>query len=102
MRASDRSTYKDLAVLFDEPATREAARAALSRAGVQTMLYFRPCHLMDGFFPYAEGSLPVTEAVFERILCLPLFAQLTDAQIEEITTAVAQACKESALTGKAR
>jgi dTDP-4-amino-4,6-dideoxygalactose transaminase len=88
VRDGDRSTYKDFAVLFDSGKTRDAVEAALAEDGVQTKRYFRPCHRMDAFLPYATGPLPITEATYARVLCLPVFAALTDEQIIEISSVV--------------
>jgi dTDP-4-amino-4,6-dideoxygalactose transaminase len=57
---------------------------ALAREDIQTKRYFRPCHRMDAFRPYAMSALPVTEDIYRRILCLPAFASLEDGQIDSI------------------
>ena len=80
-------------------AAREAARQSLADGGIQTKLYFRPCHQMDAFFPYSEEPLPVTEDVYDRILCLPLYAELGDEQIAEIC-GVVQSAASRTLTGQ--
>ena len=54
---------------------------------------------MDAFFPYAEAPLPVTEDVYGRILCLPLFADLDDEQISKICGIVQNAANRT-LTGR--
>ena len=84
VRSEDRSTYKDLAVLFRSQAEREAVEASLKEREVQTKRYFRPCHTQTAFEPFALESLPVTEDVYSRILCLPLYASLRDEQIDVI------------------
>jgi dTDP-4-amino-4,6-dideoxygalactose transaminase len=88
VRAEDRSSSKDFAVLFPAPARRDRVEAALQEAAVQTKRYFRPCHRMDAFATYATGALGVTDDVYARILCLPLFESLTPAQIDQICTVV--------------
>jgi dTDP-4-amino-4,6-dideoxygalactose transaminase len=37
---------------------------------------------------YEAGDFPVTEAAASRILSLPMFAELTDAQIDYVADAV--------------
>lgn len=96
VRTGDRSTYKDLAVLFDTNEAREAARHALAERSVQTKTYFRPCHRMTAFFPWADQPLPVTDDVYARILCLPLFATLRDDQIDMICGVVRDAARRPA------
>ena len=70
---------------------RDALAAELERRGVRTTVHYpRPVHLMSGFahLGYAPGSLPVTEAVAEEVLSLPLYPSLKDSDQERIITAV--------------
>jgi dTDP-4-amino-4,6-dideoxygalactose transaminase len=89
--AEDRSSYKDFAVLFATGEQRYVAASALAAAEVQTKRYFRPCHQMEAYRPYAHRSLPVTESVYRRILCLPLFEDLTTDQVDSICDIVERA-----------
>jgi dTDP-4-amino-4,6-dideoxygalactose transaminase len=84
VRAQDRSTFKDFAVLFATARARNKVESALTAAAVQTKRYFRPCHAMDSFRKYATETLPVTETTYERILCLPLFQDLKPEEIDMI------------------
>lgn len=84
VRSQDRSTYKDFALLFDQPSLRDKVEAELKLAHVQTKRYFRPCHKMDAYRIYAGDDLPVTESVYSRILCLPLFEGLSNDEIDSI------------------
>jgi len=49
-----------------------------------------PAHLQEACAPlgYRAGDFPVTEAAAPRILSLPMFAELTDAQIDYVCEAV--------------
>ena len=78
--SADRSTYKDFAVLFEDGFTRDRVEASLADRGVQTKRYFRPCHTMPAYRAFVDGPLPVTESAYSRILCIPLFEELTDAE----------------------
>ena len=84
VRDEDRSTYKDLAVLFESTAQRDAVEAALAEREVQTKRYFFPCHQQTAFRPFALEPLPVTEDIYSRILSLPLYPSLRNEQIEVI------------------
>lgn len=96
VRAEDRSTYKDFALLFESQPQRDAVRDALAAEQVQTKEYFRPCHRMDAYFPFAQDPLPVTEQTFATILCLPLFHALGDPDIDRICEIVAGALQTTA------
>jgi len=49
-----------------------------------------PLHLQKAFesLGYCEGSLPVAEMVSTQTVCLPIFPELTDAEISEVIEAV--------------
>ena len=89
VRPQDRSTYKDFALIFAEPSTRDRVEHALKVANVQTKRYFRPSHEMDAYRVYATGNLPVTESIYSRILCVPLFEELAASDIENICDVIA-------------
>jgi len=78
----DRSTFKDFAILCAHG--REGLARRLEAALIQTKRYFRPAHTMRAYRRFADRPLPRTEAVYDRILCLPIFNELTDAQVDEI------------------
>ena len=84
----DISTYKDFAILFATPDARLRAESALTRAEVQTKRYFLPCHRMPAFRRFTDGDLPVTEDVHERLLCVPIFEELTDEQLSLVANVI--------------
>jgi dTDP-4-amino-4,6-dideoxygalactose transaminase len=87
--AGCRSAYKDFVILC--PDRRDALADALEREGIQTKKYFRPLHGMPAFeaFRSAGDDLGDTSVVAERILCLPMFNDLTDAEIDRVCERVA-------------
>ena len=63
---------------------RDAWRAALGEAGVQTGVHYPiPVHLQPAYsdLGYEAGDFPVSEAVSHEVLSLPIFPELTAAQI---------------------
>lgn len=90
VQPTDRSTYKDFAVIFSAAEDRARVEAALAAEEIQTKRYFRPCHRMDAYRVHADRPLPITEWVAERILCLPLFEDLTD-EDRDLVCGVAEA-----------
>jgi len=78
----DRSTFKDFAILCARG--RDGLMRALEAAGIQTKRYFRPAHTMRAYRRYATRALPATDAVYDRILCLPIYNELSDAEIDEV------------------
>jgi dTDP-3-amino-3,4,6-trideoxy-alpha-D-glucose transaminase len=72
---------------------RAAVAEELARRGVQTGIHYPiPIHLQPAYrdLGYERGRFPKTEAAAERILSLPMFAELTDEQIEYVVAALVE------------
>lgn len=71
-----------------EVSNREAIRHALGAAGIATGVHYPvPLHKQPAFAPWSHGvSLPVTERIVDRIISLPICADLSD---EEQTKVIA-------------
>lgn len=70
---------------------RDAFRQALEQEGIATGVHYPvPIHLQPACaqYGYTPGSLPVTEAVTERIVSLPMYPELTAEQIQRVVDAV--------------
>ena len=70
---------------------RDALRAFLAERGIGTQIHYPvPIHMQEAaqFLGYRRGDLPVTEKVAGEVLSLPMFAELTDAQIDRVVTGV--------------
>jgi dTDP-4-amino-4,6-dideoxygalactose transaminase len=66
---------------------RDAWRSRLGEAGVQTGVHYPiPVHLQPAYrdLGYDVGVFPVAERAAEEVLSLPIFPELTDAQIDSI------------------
>jgi dTDP-4-amino-4,6-dideoxygalactose transaminase len=66
---------------------RDKLREELKSKGIATGIHYPiPLHLQPAYnyLGYREGDFPVTEECSQKILSLPMFAELTDEQIEEI------------------
>jgi dTDP-4-amino-4,6-dideoxygalactose transaminase len=71
--------------------TRDAARESLQKAGIHTGVHYPiPVHLQPAYadLGYGAGDFPVSEAVASEVLSLPMYPELTTAQIEEVATAL--------------
>lgn len=76
---------------------RDALREALDRRGVQTGVHYpRPVHLQPAYsaLGLGAGSLPVTERAAATEISLPMFPELTDAEVETVIRAVIARCGE--------
>ncbi len=81
-----------LAVVLLPEGTRDAVRATLVEQRIQTSVHYPPIHLFSQYKEIgSERPLPRTEAVAERILTLPLYAHMSDEQVELVTRSVLEA-----------
>jgi dTDP-4-amino-4,6-dideoxygalactose transaminase len=72
-------------------ADRSALAVALEAAGVQTRIHYPiPVHLQKGYAHLGGrmGSLPITERLAAEFLSLPIYAELTETQIELVTESI--------------
>jgi len=70
---------------------REYFRQALEHQGIATAVHYPiPIHLQPACarYGYKRGMLPVTEAVAERLVSLPMYPELTAGQIQAVVNAV--------------
>jgi dTDP-3-amino-3,4,6-trideoxy-alpha-D-glucose transaminase len=73
-------------------AERDALREQLAQRGVATAVHYPvPIHRTDAYAHLELGpdSLPVSEALAQRICSLPLFPGMTAAELEQVVEAVA-------------
>lgn len=70
---------------------RDALQQHLAGQGVPTLIYYpQPLHLQKLYEDqgWKAGDYPVAEAVSRRILPLPMYPELTDAQVDHVVSAV--------------
>lgn len=70
---------------------RDALREAMTQAGIGTNIHYaRPVHLQPAYSGLAKGpgSFPVAEAYAARTLSLPIFPELTSAEVAQVASAV--------------
>ena len=89
------AVYHQYTVLVDD---RDTVQSALSRAGIGCAAYYPvPLHrqIVHRSLGYLGGTFPLAESVSRHCLSLPMFAELTDAQqddvVESLSAAVASA-----------
>ena len=70
---------------------RDAVRQTLKSRGIHTGIHYPvPTHLQKACasLGYRRGQFPLTEAAAGRILSLPMYPELTDAQIDYVAAAI--------------
>jgi dTDP-4-amino-4,6-dideoxygalactose transaminase len=74
-------------------------RARLEQLGVQTSVHYpRPVHLQPAYawLGHRPGDFPVAEELADTQVTMPMFPELTDAQVDAVIAAVRQASRELA------
>jgi dTDP-4-amino-4,6-dideoxygalactose transaminase len=90
--AECRTNYHIFYVLLPDAATRDGLMHHLKQAGILAVFHYVPLHSapMGLKLGYREGQLPVTEEYSARLLRLPLYHEITEAEqaevVREITT----------------
>jgi dTDP-4-amino-4,6-dideoxygalactose transaminase len=77
-----------------EVSQRDDVQKALQAAGIATGIHYPvPVHLQKAYadLGYRPGDLPVTEALADRFLSLPIYAELRPEQIAEVVRGLEQA-----------
>ena len=72
-------------------ASRDALRDHLQARGIGSAVFYPiPLHRQPGLIPHLprEVELPVAEAAAREVLCLPLYPQLGDGDVDEVCAAV--------------
>jgi dTDP-4-amino-4,6-dideoxygalactose transaminase len=82
----DRVSSHHLAVvLLPEGRDRGEVRRALDAKGIQTSVHYPPIHSFTQYRPSAgRRELPITDAVAERLLTLPLYGRMSNEQVETV------------------
>ena len=70
---------------------RADLQAHLARQGVGTGLHYPvPLHLQRAYLGmgFKRGSFPVAERTSDRLLSLPMFAELSEAQVDRVASGI--------------
>ena len=71
--------------------TRTAIMQTLRAQGVASQVHYIPVHLQPYYrrrYSYAPGKCPAAEAYYARTLSLPLFASLSDQEVDRVIDAI--------------
>jgi len=77
----------------------------LKQAGIGTSVHYVPLHMHPYYretFGYKPDDLPVAESVYERIISLPIYPKLTEADVQYVVDTVKRIVAENGRTGRAQ
>ena len=89
--------YHLYVVQLAPPLDRGAVFAALRERGIGVNVHYVPVHLHPYYrqrFGTGEGLCPVAEAAYARIISLPMFPAMTDAQVQRVIEQVAAVAQD--------
>ncbi len=70
-------------------ADRDALQAHLENCGIQTLIHYpTPPHLQQAYTELSRLELPITEAIHNEVLSLPISPVLTDEEINMVVQAI--------------
>ena len=75
---------------------RDALKAFLFEKGIYTYIHYPvPVHLQPAYadLGYAPGSLPFTEQAAAQVLSLPLYPEMSDDLVHQVSETIIQFCK---------
>ncbi len=87
-------TFKDFTVLVTGAlaARRDAVLAFLDARGIETRAYFYPpVHEQQFFRRFADRPLPRTEALSRRVITLPFFTSISEAEMDHVVDGLREA-----------
>ncbi len=78
-----------------EAPDRDGFRVALAAAGVETAVHYpRAIHQQPAYSSLGEGrSFPVAERLASQVVSVPIYPELTDAEVEHVCAALAAAAR---------
>ena len=90
-RLEDRRSALHLYVVqLHDPARHRAVFEALRAAGILVNLHYIPVHLQPYYraMGFRVGDFPAAEAYYARAISLPIFPDMTEAQIDEVVDTI--------------
>jgi len=86
----DNSNWHMFQIVLPESAVRSEFMAQMKERGIGCGVHYPPIHLFQLYRErgFHEGMFPVAESVGRRIVTLPLFPRMEDADVERVVAAV--------------
>ena len=83
-RSYVRSAFHNYVIKLED---RDRLMEYLKERGISTGMHYVPNHLYDMYAPY-RTELPVTERVWKRLVTLPLYPDMSEADVTRVTESV--------------
>lgn len=100
----DRHSWCMFVALVDERQAgigRDDLIDALAAANIGTSVHYIPTHLFTGYRGLPRAPLPHTDAVWKRLISLPLYTTMTDDDVDDVLEALERAVDGATLRAPA-
>lgn len=80
-------------VAANDAKVRDELVAHLAKQSISSMCYYPvPLHVQDAFacYGYKAGDFPISEAMANQVLSLPMYPELSQAQVKRVADAIAE------------
>ena len=74
--------------------SRDEIRNLLHKSGIQTSIHYPPVHLFDIYYDEKQTGLSKTESVYNRLITLPMYGNLSKNKVEYISSKLKEIIKE--------
>lgn len=94
VHATNQMIWNQYTLRVPGPGRRDALKSNLSAKGIGTEIYYPvPMHLQECFahLPHAPADLSVATRLAAECLSLPIYPELTTAQLDQVDTVIAEA-----------
>lgn len=94
--AGEHHVYQLYTIELPNKKIRDGLQQHLTKAGIMTKIYFEPIHLKKFYtkeFNYKKNDLPLTEAISEKVLTLPLYPTITKREMDYVVSTIRKWCK---------
>ena len=87
-------SYYQFPVFLNQSVERKDLIESLkNKYGITTKGIYRPCHQEKVFSKYDDSTLRQTEETLNRSLCLPIFGQLSELEVQYVTDSLVNELK---------
>ena len=70
------------------PTHRNSLMEHLKKRGVDSSITYVPCHMQPFFKQFSHERLPITESLFNEIITIPLYTDMTNEDVETVICGV--------------
>ena len=98
LSAADRHSWAFFPILIDSnkaKVKRDELIELLASENIGTSVHYIPTHLFSAFSDYRNSAVPVTNAVWQKLVSLPLYPSMTSGDIDDVLVALSRALDRS-------